>query len=811
MPSASSPVQRLRQRVLALMDPSDPFPFLSVVEDYLAAVPADDVLRAEAVRLLVTKGLVSVAVELARACPASSPEAAGFRRAAEELSRTPVDRIDPGEAESRFARNLDACRSRDASLAEALERIWREGGRRLTLHQASDGNRFVRAEYPGGRWRWVPALLDFAGKIEIVQDAASLKNQVLPPLLVDGVGMGWMVPRLRAATERVFLTYSPAIDVVEPNTLGLAAVLHLHDWAELLTDIRIHFFVGPSAWDAWRAFIAADPALTLPQKVIAMPAWPDEPATRLQETVRAARQERDRWYAHFASKAADYSAGFAPADWGRRFQNAGRDDPLRVLCVSCRFTTFLKHSTEDAMAAMERAGCKTRLLIEPNDHTLLTREAYMAAAADFRPDLIFIIDHHRQEFPERYPAQVPYVCWIQDELPALFDPEVGRKLGPLDFTMGFGRTRCVLRFNYPADRFMSCHMAVDWDKFSPEPDGGDSPALRCDAVYVSHHSETPEALHERIRKVAGHEILVRVMDAFFEETRSRLAGPDFNAGHDLDRMLRDVEAKCGLQISDATTRERVMAVYVRPLADRILRHASLEWVADWADGAGRELHIYGQGWEGHPRFSRYARGPADHGRQLAAISRQAIISLHSGMSIALHQRVLETVAAGGFIMLRYNPNDFHDPAMETLRRYLSARGIRRPTRIPMEQMPADYVAFRRQRAAATGRPEPREVIIDEAYLLEQDPYREGDRREDFASLAFPDLGRITFDSPRCFAEQAEYFIAHPDERREIVDRMRASVRELFTYDGLIKRLIAFLRDRLVGKRCGGSSGRVSED
>jgi len=796
MASASSPVQQLRQKILAMMDPGNPYPFLSVVEDYLAAVPADGPIRGEAVRMLAGKGLVSVAAELARACPASSVEAAELHRMADELARNLADLIGRDEAGAVFVRNLGVLGARDARTAASVEQAWQEGGGRLTFHRSTDGNVFVRKEFSGGRRRWVPALLDFSGTIEIVQDAASLKNQVLPPMLVDGVGMGWIVPRLRAATERVFLTYSPTIYVIEPNALALAAVMHLHDWSDVLGDKRMRFFTGRSAWEDWRAFVTSDPALTLPQKVVPMPYWPGEPATRLRETALAARQERDQMYGRFAGKAAADCAGLSPADWARRFETAGPDDPIRVLCVSCRFTTFLQHSTRDFMAALQRAGMKTRLLIEPDDHTLMTREAYMAAAAEFRPDLIFIIDHHRQEFPERYPANVPYVCWIQDELPALFDPEVGRKMGPLDFSMGFGRTRCALRFNYPAERFMACHMAVDLDKFAEDVGGAADSELRCDVVYVSHHSETPEALHQRVRKVAGHEVLVRVMDAFFEETRAVLAGSSFKAAYDLDRMLRDVEAKCGSQIPDAVTRERVMGVYVRPLADRMIRHTSLGWAADWADGAGKVLHIYGQGWERHPRFSRYARGPAEHGRQLAAISREAAITLHTGMSNALHQRVLETVAAGGFVMLRYNPYDFHDPAMETLRRYLAERGIRKPTRIPMDQMPADYAEFRRRRAAETGRPEPREVVVDEPYLLEQDPYREGDRRQDFASLAFPDLERLTFDGPGSFSRRAGHFLAHPEERREITGWMRAAVQELFTYDALVKRLMAFLRERL---------------
>ncbi|MBP7934092.1 MAG: hypothetical protein KA354_05520 [Phycisphaerae bacterium] len=111
MPSASSPVRRLCQRVLALLEASDPHPFLSIVEDYLWAVPADGAVRAPAVRLRVGKGLVSVAAELARACPASSLEAVELEQAAEDLAGVSSDLISPAEAESLLASNLEVFRS----------------------------------------------------------------------------------------------------------------------------------------------------------------------------------------------------------------------------------------------------------------------------------------------------------------------------------------------------------------------------------------------------------------------------------------------------------------------------------------------------------------------------------------------------------------------------------------------------------------------------------------------------------------------------------------------------------------------------
>jgi len=509
-------------------------------------------------------------------------------------------------------------------------------------------------------------------------------------------------------------------------------------------------------------------------------------------------RQRDELYTEQLERAESYYQGRDAALWAGRYEAADGADPLRVLCVTCRYTTFLQHSTRDMMAAFERAGMVTKLLIEEHDHALLARQTYMKAFAEFKPDLVFVIDHHRHEFPDRYPAEVPYICWIQDELPLLFESETGCRLGPLDFTIGFGRTQCVLRSRYPADRFMPCKMAVSLDKFSGNPidDTESDECPRCDVAYVSHHSEPPEALHARVRKLTGSKVLEQLMDAFYEETRPLLASPRFNAAYDLDALFREVEAKVGVTCPDAVTRDRMMSVYVRPLVDRTLRHTTLGWVADWADATGRTFHLYGRGWEPHRRFGRYAQGPAGHGRHLARISRRAAINLHAGTSTALHQRVLETVAAGAFLLIRYNPFDFRPLANESLRRYLAEHGIDRPTRIPIDQLPADYVEARRQRLLAAGRPIPDFIEITAKYLLERESRCKEDPRYDFANFAFTDLEQITFDGPEAFVERAEHFMENAEQRRRITRQMQQAVNELFTYDALVARLIRFIRRQL---------------
>jgi len=78
---------QVRPQLVSMAQEPDPYPFLTVVEDYLAAVPQDDQIRASVVGALTRKGLLSVAGEIARACPADSPNGSDMKAAAGPLGK----------------------------------------------------------------------------------------------------------------------------------------------------------------------------------------------------------------------------------------------------------------------------------------------------------------------------------------------------------------------------------------------------------------------------------------------------------------------------------------------------------------------------------------------------------------------------------------------------------------------------------------------------------------------------------------------------------------------------------------------------
>lgn len=101
-------------------------------------------------------------------------------------------------------------------------------------------------------------------------------------------------------------------------------------------------------------------------------------------------------------------------------------------------------------------------MTEVSDDAWLPALEIVRAITEFKPDPVVILDHHRREFPQRSVSNVPFLCWIQGDLPELFNAPVGPEFTEYDFTIG-----------YPADGFMPCRMAIDPSKLARR---GDAPA-----------------------------------------------------------------------------------------------------------------------------------------------------------------------------------------------------------------------------------------------------------------------------------------------------------------------------------------------
>jgi hypothetical protein len=120
----------------------------------------------------------------------------------------------------------------------------------------------------------------------------------------------------------------------------------------------------------------------------------------------------------------------------------------------------------------------------------------------------------------------------------------------------------------------------------------------------------------------------------------------------LGRIMRESMIQTGVELSQRDG-QALLSLFNQQINNALFRHQALQWVAD----TGVDLRLYGIGWEKHPRLGRYARGPADNQHELPKIYRASKINLQVIPHGAVHQRLLDGLAAGAFFLIRHTPGD----------------------------------------------------------------------------------------------------------------------------------------------------------
>lgn len=555
----------------------------------------------------------------------------------------------------------------------------------------------------------------------------------IPISAIVGARTGAIFNALWERTQKLFLTYSHPVYLLEPEPARLAAWLHVENHARLLADPRLQLFTGPDVVAQFEQRLGEDPRLPIPQMFVDLA---DDP--QIASAVRtacervAARRVRD--LTELNARLANRYRSRTTADWAERL-----NPPGPILAVTSRYTTVLQYTTRDALAALRKAGYTTHLLIEQSDHEQMTAQAINAAIERFDPALVLILDHLRCEY-SHLPKDVPFLCWIQDPLPNLMNGRAGASVGPRDLVCGILKSRCVGEFGYPAKRFVSLENPVSLEMFHDGPiDAAARAACACDLCFVSNGSATLDELQaEALRTYppALHPLLALLR----ERVDAMLARNEFPYDAAAD-MTRRAARECGLDLS-ADQLHQLASFHTYRLLDWGRRQETLQWAADWAARTGRTLRIYGRGWENHPTLSRHAAGAIEHGEPLRQATCAATLALQLVPSGFRHQRSYEILACGTLPLTRYCARDF--------------------ARLPI----AEYVRA-----------------------------RDAGENPDGENL-FGGLERIAFETREQFETLAEHYLADAASRAAVVADLRRVVVEHCTFDAAMRKVMNTFRTQL---------------
>lgn len=796
------------EEIQALLASGRPWDALAPALRLAHEQPSDALARGLAVRAAVAVGLRTPALELAeRGATPDDPETAAAIAAA-RAARDDRFALDARLAIAR--KNAAALAPLGVDLADALERF-AQRERAWEVLATPEGNVIRRpaGSLDPGEWRWAfeqrRAAFEFARR-----HLSNAGAEPIAPITIEGFAPPWVFVEVARRTPRLGDGYQPRLRVVQRDPLEFLEGASLIDLSSFLAEDRVEWFVGEDAGERWcervrAAFGCQALGPTIPTGSVRTPI---EPAIAERARTLGAEQADVTRRAH-ARAEAKY-AGRDAAHWAARFASG---DPVRVLIPTTRYSTFMQHAARDLADAFERLGHRARVLIEPDACSRLAAGAYHDAVDAFEPDLVVVINYPRAERAGVFPAGVPFVCWIQDEMPHLFDPRVGAAQTELDFVAGHLVADLFARCGYDPRRAIGTPVVVSERKFHGAPiSGAQRERFACELAFVSHHSETPERLHERKKAEAADPAVAGVLDeirprvdAIFGRMGAERVGPLLR-----EAVRGGVRARLGRDPEPGELAQYEIQ-HAHPYLERLVRHRVLAWADEACRGRGWRLRLFGRGWGKHPTLAHAAGGELDHGDDLRACYQAARAHLHLSAITLVHQRVMECALSGGLPIgvrsLGCLPN---------LGAPLLAAGLR-----------AEHADRCRLQDRASGFP-----VADHAELMHHTGMlqRLGQDPGPIAWAAPAMLERLdahfTFDgagvftSPWLLGDPAELTFADAAGLEALVERaigddawrrsrsafIAARVRQGLTHRALASRLLAFIADRLA--RSGASVRRA---
>jgi len=589
------------------------------------------------------------------------------------------DRLDPEALWRTLGANVEALRRCGIDLTSHVS-AWRDRLVETETCRANDGNVVRRrgecwgplADLVGSAERDVLPFLGPDGRL----DPAS------PPrgIVIEGIEPAALLRRIARETALMYDGFRVPLLVVQQDAQEALDALSISPLTDLIEQDRVFWFIGSQASAALARRCRRSLHLSLPSHYVRSPGLrtPAVPPIPMQVQEASAAQQREHVRLVGATAAAYAARG--PESWAERIERASAaaaPTPLRVLLPATRYSTFVRHCASDLAEALRALGHEARVLMEPDDHSRLASVAYLREVDEWRPDLVVLINYTRHHLRKALPPGLPVVCWVQDRMAQLFDDAAGAAQGPLDFLVGHIHPDLLLKHGYPRERTLPWFVPASETKFhgAPAPE-----ALRrrfeCDIAYVSHQSESPRATHERLARSSASQPGVRsALEEIFRRLEVSAGTPGF-AALDLRVVASEALASRGLAPSGADTRllDAVVAGYAMPIAERLYRHAALEWAAGMAGRRGWRLGLFGRGWEAHPTLSAFARGPVHHDEELRALYQVGLCHLHVSRNSNAHQRVFECALSGG-LMLRRGPSPDAFSIVNSLLYHLRRSGV----------------------------------------------------------------------------------------------------------------------------------------
>ena len=629
---------------------------LTNIQNTLSESPQRAELRLARLRCFIELGLRTLALHDVQQLIGGQPIPPVLEELITLAKQLPDDVVSLEEREQIIKQNLSHLPN-SLQPTEHIWSTWREVFGSITWLRTRDGN-IVRCNLEQGR---IAHLQDMRGQVAqlLAPLNARLAIQACRPIILEGFDPPWMFEELyNASTGTTLPNFRQRLIVVQEDAAEFLNGLACIKLNEKLADERTLWFIGTNATEKLKAWTSEQLLVGPPQCVISNPQIRQKatPSTQqvFQDASRAWELQRNSLTEKVQQKFNPRSTSY----WNERFQRAHNGgEPLRIVLLTSRFSTYILHSAEDLLQELRADGHDAQLLVEPDQHSLATDTFYLDAMNRINPDLVICINFPRSMIPSRVAKDIPYVCWIQDMMPHLLDSKVGEAQTPLDFTVGMVSQSFYQQYAYPREQVQWMPMSASTRKFQPPKTQA---PYESDICWITHHGEPAPELHKR---------LIRDCEATIPDAADRLCNvPDQITElcrdstsfmlYELHRLKQEIIAELPTRSNSPIKPSALVHSYVDQMAERIFRLETARWAVRAANKNGWTLKLHGRGWDINDEFTAYAAPEIAHGEDLVRCYSSAAVQLHASLTQPLHQRVAECAFSGGLPLCRITRDSF---------------------------------------------------------------------------------------------------------------------------------------------------------
>jgi hypothetical protein len=773
-------------------------------------------LLAENLAALGLKTLASAQLEALcqrRPTAANTPVVSALRHRIEKLED---DRIAHDELAGNAKLSVDALQKRGIDVNEDFE-IWKRNQPGSESFRAIDGN-IVRL---AGE-----QLLHFGDQIgaarEIGEQNIARVAESHAPFTIEGIDPPWLLIELDKQTPMNGSGYQPGIRIIQADIQEFLDGCSMADISGVLAHKRVDVFVGTAAAVQFKDSLERDAGTPIsgPYMPLRSLRTPSSPSTT--DLMRSAIVQQDAQHTEHLKQIHKRDALRDETWWRNRLIEAttGKAEPLRILITTCRFTTVLHSMCVDLTESLQKLGCTVELLTERSEHHRLSPLAYSEAIDRLDPDIILAPNYTRRDLEygitgshtppvesRVLPTGVPFVVWVQDSMPHLLTTESGAGIGPLDIALGYISIQMIRDFGYPREAVEPAQLVASASRFSIKRiDDELCNKYACDMAMMTHGSETPDSMKDRLLSEIGASSAERkIAEGMIPE---------------IDEIFNNINEAPGIHQAtlelikkqdqfDRPTKENLLQNFVYRIIDRELRHQTAHWASELSKEHGWSFKIFGKGWENHSTLSRHAAGELPYDSELCSAYSAAGLTLQVSAFNPIHQRLFECALSGGCPIIRRSYGTFsnkmhnmrqrilkgHAPdsisiapdfqrmywyeplrSLDTarLRQFEHARNNRYPGRIPIPDPTTD--------PDATKRP-PTQPEADPFWIL-------GDADE------------MSFATKEDLYKSVARMRAHTNWRTSAGSGIATRARQHFTHDAIAEKLISKIKQRAAQQDCG---------